>query len=165
MNTFDRFIRALTWRTSQIGQFALAFAMFIIVANVFLRIPWNPVPGTVEIVELSGAVLYGMGIAYCAVMKGHIMVGVLVDRFSLRVQAIVDIFTTIIALYFTFMLSRELFVFAARMMSRGYTTTNLQLPVFPAIYLVAIGFVILALVLIRDLIKAAVIAIKGSETS
>lgn len=165
MNTFDRFIRALTWRTSQVGQIALAVAMFIIVANVILRIPWKPVPGTVEIVELSGAVLYGMGIAYCAVMKGHIMVGVLVDRFSLRVQAIVDMFTTVIALYFTFILSRELFVFAERMMTRGYTTTNLSLPVYPTIYLVAFGFIILALVLLRDLIKAAIIVVKGSETA
>lgn len=164
MNTFDRFVRGLTWRTSQIGQIALAFAMFIIVANVILRIPWTPVPGTVELVELSGAVLYGMGVAYTAMMKGHIMVGVLIDRFTPRVQAIVDIFTSILALYFTFLLSRELFVFAERMMSRGYTTTNLSLPVFPAIYLVAIGFIILALVLFRDLLKAAIIAIKGSET-
>ena len=165
MNTFDRFIRALTWRTSQVGQIALAFAMFIIVANVILRIPWKPVPGTVELVELSGAVLYGMGIAYCAVLKGHIMVGVLVDRFPLRIQAIVDTIMTVIALFATFLLSRELFVFAGRMMTRGYTTTNLQLPVYPAIYLVALGFIILALVLLKDLLKAAIIVIKGSDTA
>ncbi|MEW5921118.1 MAG: TRAP transporter small permease [Bacillota bacterium] len=163
MNFFERFVRTLTWRTAQVGQVALAAAMFIIVANVISRIPWKPVPGTVEIVEMAGAVLLGMGVAYTAAMKGHIMVGVLVEKFSPRIQAIVDVFTHVLALYFTYILARETIVYAARMMARGYVTANLLLPVYPAIYLVAFGFIMLALVVFKDLLKAAIMAVKGSE--
>ncbi len=163
MNAFERIVHTITWRTSQIGQIALVIAMSITVANVILRIPWNPVPGTVEIVEMSGAVLLGMGVAYCAAMKGHIMVGVLVDRFPLRIQAMVDIVTNTLGLIFSYFLAREIFVFALRMMDRGYTTPNLSIPVWPAITMVAIGFVMLALVLIKDLLKSVIFVVKGSD--
>jgi len=164
MNVFDRLIRTLTWRTAQIGQAALFFAMFIIVANVLSRIPWYPVPGTVELTEMAGAVLLAAGVAYTAAMKGHIMVGFFVDRYSLRVQAIVDIFTNVVALFFIYLLARETFVFAGRMMARGAVTADLLIPIHPTIYLVAISFVMLALVVFRDLIKAAILAVKGGET-
>ncbi len=164
MNYFERFVRTLTWRTAQVGQFALFFCMAIIVANVIARIPWKPVPGTVELVELSGAVLLGMSVAYTAAMKGHIMVGVFVEKMPLRVQAVIDTITYALSLYFTFILARETLVYAARMMARGYVTTNLLLPVYPAIYLVAVGFIMLALVIFKDLLKSVIMAVKGSET-
>lgn len=164
MNYFERFVRTLTWRTAQVGQIALFFCMAIIVTNVISRIPWKPIPGTVELVELSGAVLLGMSVAYTAAMKGHIMVGVFVDRLRPRAQAIFDIVTYGLSLYFSFILARETLVYAGRMMARGYATPNLMLPVYPAIYLVAFGFIMLALVVFKDLLKSIIMAVKGSET-
>jgi TRAP-type C4-dicarboxylate transport system permease small subunit len=165
MNLFDRLIRTLTWRTAQIGQAALFFAMIIIVANVLSRIPWNPVPGTVELTEMAGAVLLAAGVAYTAAMKGHIMVGFFVDRYSPRVQAIVDIITNAISLFFIYLLARETFVFGGRMMARGFVTADLLIPIYPIIYLVGISFIMLSLVVLRDLIKAAILAVKGGKTA
>lgn len=164
MNLFERFVQALTWRTAQVAQIALVFAMLIIVANVILRVPWKPVPGTVELVEMAGAVLLGMAVAYTAIMKGHIMVGVLVERFSPRVQGIVELVVSIVSLVFASLLAREILWYAVSMMERGYETGHLRLPIAPSIYLVAFGFIMLALVLLRDLIKAVIIVVKGSES-
>ncbi len=164
LKIFERYVQAFVWRTAQVAQVALFLAMAIIMANVILRIPWKPVPGTVEIVELFGAVLLALGVAYTGIMKGHIMVGVLVDRFKPRVQAVVDIFVSIVSLIFTYLLAREIYNFATSSMQRGYTTGYLYIPIAPAIYLVAFGFVMLALVLLLDLIKAAIIVLKGSES-
>ncbi|MBS4021592.1 MAG: TRAP transporter small permease [Dethiobacter sp.] len=163
MNTFDKFVRALTLRTAQAAQLVLAFVMFIIVANVVSRRLWRPVPGTVELVEMSGAVLLALAVAYTALMKGHIMVGVLVERFPARIQAAVDILVNAIAVFFSFLLAKETFFFAGRMMQRGFTTGQLFIPVAPSIYLVAFGFAMLALVLLSDLLKAVITVIKGSE--
>lgn len=160
----EKFVSALTVRTAQVAQIALFFAMFIIVANVITRIWGKPVPGSVELVEMSGAVLLGMAVAYTALMKGHIMVGVLVERFSPRAQAVVDLFTSAIALIFIYFLSRETFFFGIRMAERGYTTGSLRLPMAPSIYLVGFGFAMLALVLLMDTVKSAIMVTKGSET-
>ncbi|MDW7738658.1 MAG: TRAP transporter small permease [Bacillota bacterium] len=137
--------------------------MLIIITNVIIRIPWKPLPGSVEIVEMCGAILLATAIAYTAMMKGHITVGVLVERFPPRIQAAVDLFTNCITLLFTSMLAWETFVFATRMSQRGYSTPNLLIPIAPSVFLVAFSFTMLALVLLLNLTKAAIIVIRGSQ--
>jgi TRAP-type C4-dicarboxylate transport system permease small subunit len=171
LNFFERFVRALTTRTAQVAQVALVFAMAVIMGNIILREVWKPIGGTHELVEMAGAVLLALGVAYTAMLKGHIAVGVLVEKFSPRIQAVVDILVTGTALYFTFILSREMFVYAARSAERGWTTGHLFIPLAPSIYLVAFGMIMVALVLLLDLIKAVLTVIaapridaKGSES-
>ncbi len=161
---FERFVQGLTWRTAQVAQIALFLSMATIMLNVLMRIPWQPLPGTVELVEMSGAVLLALGVAYTAIMKGHIMVGVLVERFSMRVQAAVEIFVSGVSLIFTYVLAREILFFAISSMQRGYTTGHLYVPIAPAIYIVAFGFIMLALVLVLDLLKAVILIAKRSES-
>lgn len=164
IQAFEKFVHFITMRAAQVAQVALTFMMLIIVANVIARRWWTPVSGTVELVEMSGAILLAMAIAYTAAVKGHIMVGVLVERFPPKVQGVVDIVVSSVSLYFTFLLARETFVFAGRMMARGYSTGHLQLPIAPSIYLVGLGFAMLALVLLRDIVRALVFVVKGSES-
>lgn len=164
IDLFKRFVSFITQRAAQISQVALIFTMLIIVANVISRRWWRPIPGTVELVEMSGAILLAMAVAYTAEVKGHIMVSVLVDSFPPKAQALVDIAVSTIGLYFSFLLARETMAFAARMMARGYSTGHLQLPIAPSIYLVGLGFAMLALVLCRDIVKAAMFVLKGSES-
>ncbi len=163
IDNFERFVNMLATRTSQLAQVALVFAMAIIVANVVLRIPWRPVPGTVELVEISGAILLSLGIAYTAMMKGHIAVGILVEKLPERIQAIIDFIINTIALLFSCILAWEVFSYAASSMQRGYTTGHLNLPLAPYIYLVGFGLSMLALVLLKDMLKALVLAVKGCE--
>ena len=74
---FKKFVYNLTLRTAQAAQLAMVLAMLIIVLNIILRIPWKPLAGTVELVEMAGAILLALGVAYTAMTKGHIMVGIL----------------------------------------------------------------------------------------
>ena len=163
INKFENFVHLLAQQTARLAQIALVFAMVIIVANVILRIPWKPLGGTVELVEMAGAILLALGIAHTAVTRGHIMVGVLVDKFPQRIQGFVEIAVNSIAMFFSFLLARELFLYALSMMARGYETGHLKIPISPSIFLVSFGFMMLSLVLLLDLIKAAQKVIKGSQ--
>ncbi len=164
VKNFEKFVHSLALRTAQASQVILVFVMLIIVVNVISRrVLLKPISGTVELVEMSGAMLLAMSVAYTAVMKGHIMVDVLVERFPPRIQASVGVVVNAIALFFSYLLARETFVFAARMMKRGYTTSQLLIPIAPSIYLVGFGFTMLALVLLKDLIKSVGVVLKGSE--
>ncbi len=163
MNKFESLVHTLTMRTAQVGQVVLVFVTLIVVANVVSRDLWRPIPGTVELVEMSGAVLLAMSVAYTAFKKGHIAVSVLVERFPRRIQGVTDFVVNAIALIFSFFLARETFIFAARMMSRGYITGYLGLPIAPSIYLVAFGFAMLTLVLFKDMLKAIIVVVKGRE--
>jgi hypothetical protein len=77
------------------------------------------------------------------------------------VRRVIEIFVSAVALFFTSVLTVEIFRFGTRMLQRGYVTGHLQLPIAPAIYLVAFGFLMLALVLLRDLLMAVFLNIKG----
>lgn len=161
----NKIVHFITIGAAKVAQVTLTFTMLIIVANVISRrLLGSPVPGTVELVEMSGAILLAMAVAYTAKVKGHIMVGVLVERFSPRIQGLVDIVMSSIALYFTFLLARETFVFATKMMARGYSTGYLRLPIAPSIYLVGIGFAMLSLVLFNDIVNAVMLVVKGRES-
>ena len=164
ISLFEKFVHNLTLRTAQVAQLAMVLAMLIIVANVILRIPWKPIGGTVELVEMAGAILLALGVAYTAMTKGHIMVGILVDRFPPRIQGIVDLVVTSISLFFSFILARELLFYAINMMEKGYETGHLKIPLAPSIFIVSFGFMMLALVLLLDLIKAFNLALKGGAS-
>ena len=164
LSLFERFVQNLTWRTAQLAQLAMVVVMAITVTNVIIRIPLRPIGGAVELVEMSGAVLLGLGVAYTAIMKGHIMVGVLVERFSPRVQGLIELVVSTIALVFSYLLAREILYFAYERMMAGYETGHLKVPIAPSIFLVAFGFIMLAMVLLLDLIKAAITVVKGSES-
>lgn len=163
LNIFERFIQGLTWRTAQLAQLAMIVVMAITVTNVIIRIPYRPIGGAVEMVEMAGAALLGLGVAYTAIMKGHIMVGVLVEKFSPRVQGVIELVVSIISLIFSYILAREILFFAHDRMVAGYATGHLKIPIAPSIYLVAFGFIMLVLVLLLDLVKAVMMVAKGSD--
>ena len=156
MNLFERFVNILTLRTAQVAKVALLFTMLITVLNVITRIRWSPIPGTVELIEMGGAILLSMSVAYTAIQKGHIMVGVLVEKFSVRTQAIVDILVNGLSLFFILFLTKEMFIYASSMMKRGYVTGHLNLPIAPSIYLVGFGFSMLTLVVLLHMMKAII---------
>ncbi len=161
MEQLDRWIARLSLRLSVLAQIGLAAVMILIISNIFLRRFYAPVPGTVEMVEILGALILGCSIAYCLYNQGHVFVNVLVQKLPLRIQAAVDIFTRLLMLAASGVLCWQLVIYTQRMMERGLSTGHLGIPIWPVIAIVALGFVLLSLVIINELIKAAVLLLKG----
>lgn len=160
MDYFERVVRSLSWGVSHIAQLALALMMFFVVGNVLLRLVWRPIPGTFEIVCLLGAATIFMAVAYCAAMKGHVAIDVLVERFSPRIQAIIDSITSLISLVVIGIVTWQMFAFATRMWQRGYVTADLAIPHHPFIYGAALGLGTLCLVLLVELCKSILRAVR-----
>lgn len=163
METLEKVVETLTRWTAYLGQVALAAVMIVIVANIILRTWWRPLPGTVELVEILGAVILSLGVAYCATNRNHIAVGVLVDKLSPRKEGLVECTTSLLSLVFILLLAWESTGYGTRMMARNYTTGHLLIPLYPFIYLMALGFFMLAAVLLRDFLQGIKTYIKGSE--
>ncbi len=163
MKVFERFVNKLSVMTVKISEVSLIFIMIVIVANVITRIRWKPVPGTVELVEMAGGIMLATAIAYTSYKKGHIMVSVLMEKFSVRVQGIVGSVIGTLSLVFIILLTKEAYVFAGRMLSRSYVTGHLNIPLAPSIYLVGTGFLMVCLVIVLDILKAVITAVKGKK--
>ncbi|OEH86952.1 hypothetical protein BHU72_01460 [Desulfuribacillus stibiiarsenatis] len=163
MNSLERIIAAISLRFAQIAQIALVAVMLLIVSNIIMRIIWKPIPGTVEIVEILGAVIVGLGLAHTLQTKGHIFVSIFVEKLSKRKQGIVDTFTNTFVLTVTTLLAYQTFSYGVRMSDRGLTTGHLGIPMGPVFYLIALGFLILAVVVCKDWVKSFIAIIKGDQ--
>jgi TRAP-type C4-dicarboxylate transport system permease small subunit len=158
---FDRFIRILSQYCDRIAQIGVVAMMLLVVANILLRIVWHAINGTYDFVCFIGALLVAFALAYCAVKKGHIEVEMVVAHLPQRVQGIIGSFTGVLSLGLFILVTWQSVLFANDMWQKGETTMTALLPFYPYIYGIAFGCVLLCLVILADLIKSLVKAVKG----
>lgn len=163
MDRLEKIVYILSLRTAQLAQIALVVVMLVIVANIIMRAWWKPLTGSYELVEIFGAIILSLGLAYCAVNRGHVMVSLLVDNFPPRVQSAVDCITNAVSLAVIALIGWGLLQYAAMVHRRSLSTASLDIPLFPVYYLVAFGLLMLALTVFVDLLKSIIAAIQGSR--
>lgn len=115
----------------------------------------NPIDGAWEIIGLLLVCGGTWGLAYCQMEKGHISVTVLLQRFSSRVQAIVRSLAYLTGLVgFSLMCWRALLLTNKYLLTKGYVTDTLHIPLYPFMLTMAIGAGMLVLVLFIDLVHS-----------
>jgi len=162
MDAFEKVLGFVAEKIAWIAMFAIVACMGLVVTDVIrYQAVHKPIPGTHEIVELIAAVILSMGIGYLTFVKGHVAVGILVDRFRPRVQAVFDLLTGLVALGFTIWLSVGMFEMAMRNLRYGWVTGVLSIPRAPFMFLIALSMALTCVVLLRDVIKAVMVIRKG----
>jgi TRAP-type C4-dicarboxylate transport system permease small subunit len=109
--------------------------------------------------------ILSLGIGYLTFVKGHVAVGILVDRFAFRKQAVFDIVTYAISFAITVLLTWSMFEFARYTQRAGYITQVLKISFHPFIYIVAGSLALTCVVLAKDLAKSVITVVKGSEVT
>ncbi|WP_291319478.1 TRAP transporter small permease [Desulfonatronospira sp.] len=163
MDRLEKIVGHMALRIAQVAQLALVLVMLVIVANILMRAWWKPLTGSYELVEILGAVILSMGVAYCAVNRGHVTVSLLVDSLPPRLQNVVEIITNIISLTFISLLSWGLLQYSSNVHRRNLSTSSLDIPLYPVYYLVACGMIMLALTVLVELIKNTLALIRGRK--
>jgi TRAP-type C4-dicarboxylate transport system permease small subunit len=162
MNAFEKFLRIITEKMAWVAMFAIVVCMALVVTDVIrYQAVGKPVPGTHEVVELIASVILSMGIGYLTFVRGHVSVGLVVDLFRPRVQAVFDLVTGVIALGFTIWLTFGVVEMAIRNFNYGWVTGVLEIPRHPFMFLIALSLALACVVLVRDLIRAVTVIRKG----
>ena len=162
MNAFDKVLRFVTEKMAWVSIFAILACVALVVTDVIrYQAIGEPIPGAHEIVELIAAVILSMGIGYLTFVRGHVSVGLLVDLFRPRVQAVFDLVTGVIALGFTIWLTEGMVEMAIRNFNYGWVTGVLEIPRSPFMFLIAFSLALTCVVLVRDLIQAVMVIRKG----
>jgi len=158
---FNRIVSLLTKFCDRIAQAGVFAMLLIIFSNILGRKIWKPIYGTYDYVGFIGAILVAFAIPFCALEKGHIEVELLVERFSKRVQGIVGSITGFLSLGIFSLVTWQCVVFANDMRRTGELSMTMQTPFYPYIYAIAFGCGLLCLVILVDIIKSLVKAVKG----
>ena len=144
-----------------VGMAILAVMMVLTFVDVFGRYILNhPLTGTYEITVYMMSILVAFSLAYCAVMKGHVTVDVVVSRFPERAQAIIDSITGLIGLVLFSLITWQCALYVREQFNAGVQSLVLLIPVFPFVGVVALGLAMFTLVLLTRLIEFLSQAVK-----
>ena len=127
----------------------LAFTAILVVANIMGRALFSkPILGTYEMVGYLTAAVVGLALARCAVENGHIAIDFLVDRLAIKLRSIINLVINIPVMIFLMLASYHLFAYGQRIAASGAVSSTTQIIFYPFIYLVALGMLFLALVVV-----------------
>lgn len=140
---------------NKVGEICIVLNMLLIVINILFRVLINkPLAGLVDYVGILTTVIIGPTLAYCATQNGHIQVEFIMDMFPVKAQKLVEVIINFINFVFLTLLAWHI----GRNAFRAYLTNELpmtaKIPLYPFIYIVAVGVGLFALVSLGKLLLA-----------
>ncbi len=113
-----------------------------------------PVPGLVELSSYMMVTMIFLTAPYTALVKGHIAIGVIVDRFSTKAQAVIDLLIDTLCLALSVLAACQTYIRGAYIMEEGQVSTILSIPNAPFIFLVGVGWILFSLAILIHIINS-----------
>ena len=135
------------------GGVSLLALTLLATMNVVLRIFQVPASGTYEVVSFLGAIVTAGALGYTQKRKDHIVVDILSEKFPASLKRALDRVSYLLILVFFSIVSWQTFVYGKRLMRTGELSETLKIAYYPFVFLVGIGFAVLALTSFLDLIE------------
>jgi TRAP-type C4-dicarboxylate transport system permease small subunit len=149
---FEKFVGFLNNISAKVSAILLFLMMVLTFSDVTGRFIWRPVTGTYELTYLWLALIVFLSLGYTQQKKGHIAVGVLIDKLSVRVQAVFDVITYLIMMILLGLMARQTVLYANQVSNN--VTGDLNLPVSMFVLVCAIGILFYTLTVLVDFFKA-----------
>ena len=154
VDSLNRILAPVSRVIHSVGVGIIAAMMLLTVADVLLRSMRQGLVFSFEITEFMMATMVAFCLAYCAFTRGNIKVELLLRRFPQRIQAILSSITGLLAIGVYSLVVWQEFIHMHLLRTGHVHSTVLLMPTFPFAGLVAIGFVFLVLVLVRDFLES-----------
>ena len=151
----ERRVFGLASSVTYIGYCAIMVMMFLVVADVISRFSFNrPLMGANEIVAFSLGILVFSGLAWTETQGSNVVIPILYDRLSPRVQKPVAVLINFLSFAILGLMTWQLFAYAQQQRASGEVSAVLTLPTYPFIYFATFGSCLYAIVALVHLIKA-----------
>jgi TRAP-type C4-dicarboxylate transport system permease small subunit len=155
MGHFAKVVHRIAGVGTVIGAGFLIGAMLLMVANIVYRFFGGVIAGTYELVGLFMVVTAAFALGYTALRQGHVVVKIVVSRFSKRTQAIIESFTSAIGLGLLALIVWEsVWLTREKVLVGGEESAMLGVPFLPFRCAWMLGLFLFCLVLLIDLLKA-----------
>jgi C4-dicarboxylate transporter DctM subunit len=137
-----------------VGMGFLVILMLITALDVIMRYVFNrPIPGSLETTQFIMAILVGWGFAYTATKKGHVVIDVITAKFPPKTRIYINAINGIFSLIMGALITWQIALYGYMMQLSTITSSVLRTPVYPFIYAVAFGFLVLCIVYLFDVIE------------
>jgi len=151
MHTLEIFTGRLTQLLKWLGAGALVGMMVLTCADVIMRGLERPIWGAVEVVAYLATLVLACSLPRTQRDHGHIGVDLMLRRLRPRIQGWVDAITGIISLVLFLVVGWQCWLYAMELQATGEVSMTLELPVHYLVYVVAVAFWALCLVLLVEI--------------
>lgn len=146
---------------TKILSYAAAFVLFgmmlLTTFDVVGRYLFHaPILGVFEITEFMLVCVVFLSLAYTQYLKGHIEVDILVDRFSKRGRDIIGIVNYGLSFLLLLLITWKSLERGFEVLDNKECSGTLNIPVFPFVFVVALGCAAMCFELLRDLSRKIV---------
>jgi TRAP-type C4-dicarboxylate transport system permease small subunit len=148
-------VRSITWISKLlcfISAASLGLMMFVSLADIVGRGFMHPIKGIFEMVGLLMVIAGSLGLGYCQLVKGNIMINLVTDRLKPRWQALIFTVSLIASIAVCIIVCWQVGIRMYENMVNGSAglTPDLRWPVWPFMFLMVLGFAWATVVFILD---------------
>ena len=138
-------------RLEEAGRLVLMVMVLLISVDVVLRYFFNrPIRGSYEVVEFMMLFLVFSGLAFTQQKKSHVSVSLLTEKFSLPVNAVLDVLTRFLCFGTLALVTWRSIIQAEAVRSAGTSSGVLFIPHYPFMWVVAAGSLLLTVQFLID---------------
>jgi len=130
---------------------ALVIVMLLIGSDIVGRIFGHPVPGTYEIVSLTGGLILGLALPATSRAKEHVSTDLLSGKLSGKPKQLLFVLTRLIVIGIFLLAGFGMVMMGVRLKEAGEVTAVLAFPFFYVAYAVGGAFLVQTVVLISEI--------------
>ncbi|MCF8032541.1 MAG: TRAP transporter small permease [Desulfarculaceae bacterium] len=150
MQSWEKAVEQLINLLKRVGGAALVGMMVITCVDVIFRAFNRPIFGAVEIVSFMATIVLACAMPMTDHEHGHVGVDLFVRKFTPRVQAIYSGVGNLFAGTLFGLVCWQMVLYGNTVKQSGEVSMSLQFPDYILIYLVAVAFGVLSLVIFTD---------------
>jgi TRAP-type C4-dicarboxylate transport system permease small subunit len=140
---------------SYVAGFVLIAMMLLTTADVAGRYLFNsPILGVFEVTEFTMVCLVFCSLAYTQSKKAHVAVDILASLMPPKGQRFIDIINYLISFLILALITWKSIERGFEVMANKESSAILQIPVYPFMFLVALGSAALCIEYLKDIINA-----------
>jgi TRAP-type C4-dicarboxylate transport system permease small subunit len=160
--SFESWFYPLSNLLSRVSSVILFLMMALTVADVFLRKVFSkPILGSVEVTEFMMVTVVFFSLAQTEVLNRHVKVDLVMSRLSKRTQGLIDMITRLVCFLLFCGITWSTLIYSGRMRASGEVSQDLWIPVYPFVYIVAVGCALLTLILLVKFFMALINVVKS----
>ncbi len=148
-----------------LGAVVAMALMFLITLDVIMRKLGHPVPGAYEIVAILHVGIVFLGVAYVQRLKGHIFIEIATEKLPEKIKQGLNFFGYLIGFIICAVLTRQSSMTAwEAFLTKEFAMAIVDIPVWPAKLVIALGMATLTLRLLWDMIFQLFPALRPEPT-
>jgi TRAP-type C4-dicarboxylate transport system permease small subunit len=153
MDFLERISRFLNRLMLTIAGVFMVAMVLLTCSDVFFRLAWVPIRGSVELVGYFSAVVTAFALGYTQMRKGHTSVDVVVSLFPMKLKRFLGMLNSLICMTFFAFAAWRITVWSNTIRQVGEVSETLRIVFYPFSYGVALGCAVLSLVFLTEFAK------------